>query len=41
MINMDNVGTLELTERLGLHILSMHEKNNFELDLKPDMDHKY
>lgn len=40
MINMDNVGTLELTERLGMHILSLHEKDSFERELKPENDQK-
>ena len=40
MVNMENVGTLEITEKLGQHILSIHDRNNFEAGLKSDYDVK-
>jgi len=34
MVNMQNVGILEITEKLGSHILTLHDKKGFEQSLK-------
>ena len=40
MVNMENVGTLEITEKLGQKIISLYDRNNFENNLKYEVDPK-
>lgn len=40
MINMGNVGTLEITERLGKEICKLYGKNEFEKSIKDSKNKK-